>query len=80
MFFNGLILYTASSQAAHHPHSVPFMVVLLLPATPTSSFVSPTPQFCDKELHPFFFICSLSCSTDLTGCCIGDQIDIHYVD
>jgi len=25
-------------------------------ATPTSSFVSPTPQFCDKELHPFFFL------------------------
>jgi hypothetical protein len=32
-----------------------FYGVVLLPATPTSSFVSPTPQFCDKELHPFFF-------------------------
>ena len=73
-----LILYTASSQAAHHPHSVPFMVVLLLPATPTSSFVSPTPQFCDKELHPFYFLFINSlffCFMVLTFCMQKDQTD-----
>jgi len=49
-----------------------FYVVVLLPATPTSSFVSPTPQFCDKELHPFFFsVYPLIHDTDLTGCCVS---------
>jgi hypothetical protein len=34
----------------------PLMFVLgVLPATSPSSFVSPTPQFRDKELHPFLF-------------------------
>jgi len=53
-------------------------------ATSPSSFVSTTPQFCDKELHPFFFLFTNSMfflfygSTDLTFCMQKDQIDIWY--
>jgi hypothetical protein len=51
-------------------------------ATSPSSFVSTTPQFCDKELHPFFFLFTnsvfFSCFMVLTFCMQKDQIDIWY--
>jgi hypothetical protein len=69
---NQIVIYDGVwSYTRHHrrQHTTPrfFYGVVLLPATPTSSFVSPTPQFCDKELHPFFFYLFTCLHTDLAA-------------
>ena len=80
---NQIVIYDGVwSYTRHHRRTAPLHFMQGTPATSPSSFVSPTPQFCDKELHPFFFLSTSSvfyfCFMVLTFCIQKDQIDIWY--